>query len=143
KEDVHAVINEYLVDVTERSVWAIDVRPEWDSTPCKFGLCPVTKNLIRRFLLLEHDESVESRSNNPAPTLAGTSTSPGAPEIFLSFASEDLPLADQVFSFLDKAGRKVFFSNETLHQANFGDAVDNALKAAKSLVVVGTETERF
>jgi len=75
--------------------------------------------------------------------MAGTTAAAGTPEVFLSFASEDLPLAQQVFSFLQNSGRKVFFSSESLRQANFGDAIDDALKSAKSLVVIGTETERF
>lgn len=136
-------MNEYVSSVTERGIWAIDVRPEWEAAQYKFGLCPVTRNLIRRFLLLEQEEPNEARSAEVAPSPAGMSSSPGIPEVFLSFASEDLPLAQQVFTFLRRSGRQVFFSHETLNQTNFGDAIDNALAAAKSLVVVGTESERF
>ncbi|MGD0770170.1 MAG: toll/interleukin-1 receptor domain-containing protein [Tepidisphaeraceae bacterium] len=143
KDGVQTVVSEYLADVTTREVWETDVRPEWEATTCKYGLCPVTRNLIRRFLLLEQEGSNEARSTDAAPSLAGTPTLPGRQEVFLSFASEALPLAQQLFSFLQDSGRQVFFSDETLHQANFGDAVDNGLKAAKSLVVVGTETEHF
>lgn len=138
--ELQTVVGEYIDDVTNRGVWARDVLPEWESATCKFGLCPVTRNVIRRFLLMEQDETSsveERRSEKVEPPVSQ------APDVFLSFASEDLPLAEQVYSFLQKTGREVFFSNETLHQANFSDAVDDALRVAKSLVVVGTQTERF
>jgi len=143
KDGVRQVVNEYLDDVFGRGVWAMDVRPEYEATECKFGLCPVTRNLIRRFLTLEDEGSREKPSASAAPSLPQHSTSPTQPEVFLSFASEDLALAQRVFSFLQGSGYQVFFSQETLHQANLGDAIDAALKAARSLVVVGTESDHF
>ena len=141
-DGVRLVVSEYLADVFERRVWAMDVHPEYETTECKFGLCPVTRNLIRRFLLLD-EELGETFASNTAPPDAGSSVSPRKPEVFLSFASEDLPLAQQVFSSLQDSGGHIFFSQEILYQASFGDAIDTALREAKSLVVVGTETEHF
>jgi hypothetical protein len=145
QDGVRQVVGEYLVDVVARrvwamGVWAMDIQAEYEATQCKFGLCPVTRNLIRRFLLLEEEfeETV-----TPAFTPASLPDSLQKTDVFLSFASEAMPLAQQVFVALQRAGHQVFFSQETLHQANFADAIDTALSAAKSLVVVGTETEHF
>jgi hypothetical protein len=63
--------------------------------------------------------------------------------VFLSFASEANKLAHDIYLLLCKSGYEVFYSEETLHQSNFGDAIDDALKEAKSLVVVGTEVDHF
>ena len=63
--------------------------------------------------------------------------------VFLSFPSEDLKLAQKVFSFLEKSGHRVFFSDETLHHPNFADEIDDALTGAGSMVLIGTRTESF
>lgn len=139
-DGAETVVDEYLADVFERGVWAKDVRPNYEATERKFGLCPVTRNLIRRFPLLEHEQT---QLTGNAESMMPPTTSPGKVDVFLSFASEDLPLAQQVFSFLKDDNRNVFFSEETAHQANFGDAIDVALCEADSLVVVGTQTDHF
>jgi hypothetical protein len=128
KSDLQTVVNEYLDGVFIREVWAKDVKPDYETTLQKFGLCPVTRNLIRRFLLLE-DRTLPLQGSQP--------------DVFLSFASEDIAFASQVHSFLRSCGNDVFFSEESVHESNFGDAIDRALKSAKSMVVVGTETRHF
>jgi TIR domain len=143
KEDVRKAIQDYLDDVYAREIRASDMRATYEETPCKFGLCPVTRNVVRRFLLLEQEETADTVvSIGSAPARSRTTTT-GKPDVFLSFASEASTLAHEIYSFLRKSGQNVFFSEETLHQSNFGDAIDNALKEAGSLVVVGTEIDHF
>lgn len=137
-DDLHSVVNEYLNYVTKQGIRTVESRLEWEKCQRKFGLCPVTRNLIRRYLLYE--------DKNPSiipskPTLIENQPLPF--EVFLSFPSEDLDLASKVFSHLRDKGYQVFFSNETLHKANFADEIDNALRAARSLVIVASETDRF
>jgi hypothetical protein len=127
-DGIHRVVEAYLEDVTRRGVWAPDVREAYEAATCRFGLCPVTRNLIRRRLLLDGPEIVPPAS---------------PPDVFLSFASEALPLAERVHAFLGGGGHRVFFSQESLHEANFGEAIDRALQEARSLVVVGMRTEHF
>jgi hypothetical protein len=134
-DNIQLVVSKYFDYVIKHGIRELDVHQQWAASPYKFVLCPVTRNLIRRYLLIEHENYPD---NSPYVTDSSASI-----EVFLSYASEDLPLAQKVYSYLQNSGRNVFFSNETIHQADFGDAVDKALQTAKSLVVVGTETDRF
>lgn len=130
-DNLQQVVGEYLESLESRGVWAKYTRPEWEAAEPKFGLCPVTDTLIRRYLGQVYLE--------PQPDGVPGST----PDVFLSFSSEDLDLARRVFDFLQTSGRRVFFSDETLHHANFADAIDEALTAARALVVVGSRADHF
>jgi len=95
-------------------------------------LCPATRHIIERYLYLD----AAALSTQPRPS-GGASV-----DIFISFHSQDADLASKVFRHLQgKKGRSVFFSNESLHQADFGHAIDRALDEAKYLVAVVTRPE--
>jgi tryptophan synthase beta chain len=47
----------------------------------------------------------------------------------VSFGSEDLALARKVTAFLQASRRRVFLSEESIHQCNFSSAIDEALDA--------------
>ena len=136
-------MEKYLTGVRARHESHTNSPSEYDKTKHRFDLCPVTRNLVRRYLRLEHDEPTTSQIASDVPSPDSNTIKSTKPDVFLTFASEDLPLARKVFSFLRQKGRSVFFSQESIHQGNFGDAIDAALKEAKSLVVVGTAADYF
>jgi hypothetical protein len=132
-ENLDNVVLEYVEDVDRQRIFASPVRPSWESKQTRFGLCPVTDTVIRRHRSLEHESSLSLAQRVPPKTT----------EIFLSFCTEDREFAQRVFGSLNARGRRVFFSDQTLHQSNFSDAIDDALKAARALVVVGTQPAHF
>jgi hypothetical protein len=133
-DDVKKLVVEYLDDGNRSGGRTASTRSEWEGATSRFGLCPVADTLIKRYLRLEHEE--EQCSSQPDTRL-------DSPEIFLSFSSEDRELAQWVFESISKTGRRVFFSDETLHHSNFSDAIDDALRSARALVVVGTQVQHF
>jgi hypothetical protein len=136
RDNIETVIQESMDDVDLRRVFSGDIRADYVASPAKFALCPVTDILIRRYLLLE-DSGSESLPVQPDPHPTE------AYDVFLSFSSECHDLAAKVFRFLRSRGRNVFFSDETLHHADFGRAIDSALESARALVVVGIEAHHF
>jgi TIR domain len=133
---IENVVQESMDDMDLRRVFSGDVRSDYVAAAAKFALCPVTDILIRRYLLLE-DSRTEIPSIPPAPAPAESY------DVFLSFSSECHDLASHVFRFLRSRGRNVFFSDETLHHADFGRAIDSALESARALVVVGIQADHF
>jgi len=136
RDDINAVVLESFDDTEHRKVFGFDIRSDWLAAELKFALCPVTDVLVRRYLQLEDLTSA------PAVGSAVPSESHVC-EIFLSFSSECRDLADQVFKFLHSKRRRVFYSDETLHHADFGRAIDGALESARALVVVGKHGDDF
>ena len=111
------------------------VSPTWGVEECaqaqrRFGLCPVTKRIIARYLSLH--------TTTPPKSM-------GDCELFISFAGEDLEDARRVRQFyLDRnPKRPVFFSEENKHQASFLHAIDDALDRATNLIVVATQPAFF
>ena len=135
-DGIETVVQESMDDVDRRRVFSSDVRADYVAAAAKFALCPVTDILIRRYLLLE-DSGPESPPVQPDPHPTE------AYDVFLSFSSECHDLAAQVFRFLRSRGWNVFFSDETLHHADFGRAIDSALESARALVVVGIQADHF
>jgi hypothetical protein len=135
-DGIETVVQESMDDVDRRRVFSSDVRADYVAAVAKFALCPVTDILIRRYLLLE-DSGPESPPVQPDPHPTE------AYDVFLSFSSECHDLAAQVFRFLRSRGWNVFFSDETLHHADFGRAIDSALESARALVVVGIQADHF
>jgi hypothetical protein len=132
--NIRTVIEEYLSDLKRKRIFASDAFRHYQLAKERFALCPVTRTLIKRVLL--HLGRRTQGERFPCSYR-------GACEVFVSFPSEDRLLAREVSRFLERAGRNVFFSDETLHQADFASAIDTALDQAKSMVVVGTEAARF
>jgi len=135
-DDLEKVVLESMDDLSRRNVFAFDTRCERDSAEFKFDLCPVTDILVRRYL------QVDDGTSAPWPPAPRRDQSQQF-DVFLSFNSECRDLAREVFDVLRRKGRRVFFSDETLHQADFGRAIDDALETAKALVVVGSQAEHF
>jgi hypothetical protein len=137
RDSIETVVLESMEDLELRRVFSGDIRAEYVAAAAKFALCPVTDILIRRYLLLEDHRGPESLPIKPDPQPAE------AYDVFLSFSAECRALAVEVFRFLQTRGHKVFFSDETLHHADFGRAIDSALESARALVVVGMQADHF
>ena len=139
RDILQSIVAAYVQGIIARGLRDDWVEKEWTQEPAKFGLCPVTRNLLRRFLRLESDgkwitadDSKQSKHRTKSQI-----------DVFLSFPSEDLSLARQVCEFLKATGRKVFFHEESIRAANFGKAIDEALDEARALVVIGTRSDYF
>ena len=133
-DDLSSLVVEYLDDVERRGVRAAGARSDWETANSRFALCPVAETVVKRYLRSEH---------NGKAFLSPPATVRDSPEVFLSFCSEDRELAKRVFEFVRSKERRVFFSDETLNHANFSDAIDDALRSARAMVVVGTQVEHF
>src|SRR6185369_2901893 len=100
----------------------------------EYNLCPVTRSLVARVLQNERPR-VET----------GDKALPGKPcEVFISFASEDAGLARGVYEYLaSNTSKRIFFSDETKRQTDFGSEIDEALDAASCLIAVGSSREHL
>jgi hypothetical protein len=93
----------------------------------QFGLCPVTRNIIRRY----------TRMRVIPPTEI-------AFDVFLSFGSEDRMFAKKVFNTLNKPNqRNVFFSDVTMGHGPFASQIDKALDKAWAFVAVASRPDHF
>jgi hypothetical protein len=137
--DFKYVVLEYLDYVIAQGIKNIESRREWEKCPEKYNLCPASGNIIDRYQHLEDEINIEE---TPV-CLPVTKKKSSKTEVFLSFASEDLVLARKVFMYLCNKGYNVFFSDETMHHSNFGTEIDNALRKAKTLILVGSEPGHF
>jgi hypothetical protein len=91
------------------------------NTPLKLNMCPVTRRIVQRYI-----------STLTEPT-------PGAYDIFISFASEDKRHARRIYEYLArKSNKRIFFSEATLQDGNFSRQIDQALESAELLFLVGT-----
>ena len=110
-----------------RSVQAIN---DYQAERRKYSLCPVTKRIIKRFLKLQQV---------PVPAAR-----PGPFDVFISFSSEDIDVAELVYEFLTrKLHVKAFFYKESRGNGYFSSAIEDALDSAKILVAVGTDPKNF
>ena len=134
-DNLEAVISDYLDYAVKNGVRHSDVKARHGADPNKYGLCPVTRTVVKRCLhLLQQDDSFPRKP--PRRHLA-------ADEVFLSFNSADRGLARKVSDFLKSKGLSVFFSKETLAPGDFGRRIDEALDGARALVVVSTRLEHM
>lgn len=102
---------------------------EADAKGLKYNLCPVSRTVIRRCM--------ELATRDSAPIT-------GEIDVFLSFASEDQARAQQIHDWLVAHGkRQVFFSPESIREADFTSAIFTALEQARNLVVVGTRLDHL
>jgi len=124
-------------------------RREWDSHEPKFGLCPVTEQIVKR-----HAKTLEDTAPPVPPTppvslgeLRRTvDTQVPEPEqesraydLFISFAHEDQVLAQQVARYLRReTGRTIFLSSDQWH-TNYPRAIDTALESATCFVAVASD----
>lgn len=97
--------------------------------PPPMDLCPVTRNILRRFQKIVGPPAIHP----PTPPSE-------AFEIFLSFGSPDRPLATEIHRKLQQSVRKqVFFSDAAVDFGPFSDQIDRALTSAKALVAVASD----
>ncbi len=92
-----------------------------------YGLCPVSKRIIRRYAKLQQAMSPPEQKIKEQV------------KVFICFAYEDLSLAMQVCEFIEKRmGKVVFFSKQNNDPA-FLDAIFKALDTANCLVALATK----
>ena len=96
-------------------------------------LCPVTRTIIERHRRLLVTEQAVATSRTTGPF-----------DVFVSFASEDRGLAQQVSRKLMKpTGHCVFFSDVTMTGGAFSEQIDCALDSAWAFVAVGSRGEHL
>ncbi|RYE51140.1 MAG: TIR domain-containing protein [Sphingobacteriales bacterium] len=67
-------------------------------------------------------------------------------DVFISFKSADIELAEELFHFLESRGLVVFLSSESLPQlgsADYRKAIDHALDQCRHMIVIGSKLEYF
>jgi hypothetical protein len=94
-----------------------------------FDLCPVTRTIIMRYSKLREASPTNFNSSHPF-------------EVFISFASEDKPLAKIVFDHIRKK-HQAFFSDVTLTSGAFADQIDHALDSARAFIAVGSQVKHL
>ena len=130
-DDIKKVVELYLNRV---EIQRISRRPasSVDRT-IRFELCPVTRNIIRRYLRQIKDVEKHVDVDNAARY-----------DVFLSFGSEDRQLARQVYDSLNQPGqRQVFFSDASTDQGPFARQIDLALDQSWAFVAVAGHVDRF
>jgi hypothetical protein len=111
------------------------------SLPNKFGLCPVTRTLLRRYtdFLKDEHESAKSTVGSSANPEGGSD----AFDVFISFADHDEPLARQVLDFVKREkGRSPFLYKDHM-TSRWGRLLADALDSADCLIVVATDVDRI
>ncbi len=120
---------EYLPHVC-KLVGSQERRLTWEAEPCKFDLCPATRSILTRAVNWIKDEQ-------PPDTSARDS----AHDIFISFPSEDVALADCVYHFLSSnTSKSVYFSTRDM-RPSFANEIDRAIESATLLIAVSTRPE--
>ena len=124
-ESLGKVIEEYLDyrRINEKEIESSGIKKNDELT---YSLCPVTHNLIHRFL------QIEKQTKGPAKN--------ESVDIFISFASQDKELAKAVYERLN-GDYRVFFSDISVNHGTFAQQIDQALDTAWALVVVGSKLE--
>jgi len=125
-KDIQDVIRKHFIPDIDK-VRTAQEKHYYASCQRKFNLCPVTSRIIKRYLSLQTEVTIE----------------PGPFDTFISFGGEDVKPAQKVFQFLRQKGKRPFFSKETIGDPLFHRAVDDALDAAQCLVAVGTKLENL
>jgi len=94
--------------------------------PKPFDLCPVTRRIAERYLATLTPQRKEQY------------------DVFISFASEDRPIARQVHSYLVKrSGKRAFFSDTSIHDGDWAIQIEEALLSAERLILVGTSLQNI
>lgn len=125
------IVAEYAAHVARDGLRPRPSRRHPERTPAEdgYGLCPVTRRIIKRFAGLQG-----------AATGAGTAIK--NPKVFVCFAEEDESLARQVSELVERMGIPVFFSRGHA-DPSFFEAVNDALESATCLVAVATRPEHL
>ena len=131
-QDLESIIKQGYLPHTER-FRSDRQREQLESRPNWFGLCPVTRQVISRYLAWEQRATAKAPPPPPRRSYDG----------FLCFKSDDDTLARELYGFLTKKGLAVFFSTECIDTDVFAEAIYRALNDAEWLVAVGTQAEHF
>lgn len=135
-QDLVRIINKgYLASRSPRRSEA--QRKQLESQPNWFDLCPVTRQIISRYLAWE--ERISTQVPPPPPRRRPY-------KVFLCFKHEDADLASRLYQHLVERGLAVFYSEESIEIAGtsfYIQAIEDALDEAECLVVVGTRPEYF
>jgi hypothetical protein len=118
-------------------------RTEYRRETDKFDLCPVTRNIIRRYLDWRDQQPETSKQ---AEDITKQVREAAKTEVFISFRTEAEPIARRLADFLRVRGHQPFFSADSLAEMGESDycqAIDNALEAARCMVVIATRPEHF
>jgi 8-oxo-dGTP pyrophosphatase MutT (NUDIX family) len=98
---------------------------EFESSEKKFDLCPVTRRIIARYLSLRVAEPVPHGSDC---------------QVIISFTAPDVAYARRVYEFLSqKKNVSVFFSEESIHDADFLPVIEDAHDQTRSFIAVATD----
>ncbi len=118
-------------------------KPEVDhfkSLKNRFGLCPVTRSLLRRyaaFMLTQSPSTARTKVHPPRTKRAKKF------EVFISFADADEPLARRVFDYVRTVKRRSAFFYKDYMVSRWGRLQDDALDSADCLIVVGTDVDQL
>jgi hypothetical protein len=123
------VVKAFLQEKKRNGLWPdIERQQLEDAGEDRFDLCPASRNIIRRCMGLTY--------RGPVPQ--------DKVDVFLSFASEDQDLAQDIRDWLVENGRNpVFFSPESIRESDFTNQIFTALEQANNLVVVGTRIDHL
>jgi len=102
---------------------------EFEKTPVRFALCPVTWRMIKRYTLLLAPD-IKIPPNQPV-------------QAFISFASEDFEVAEKVHNYLENVMHMNTFFYPNKRHPSFLTAINNALDSAQNMIVVGNNLDNL
>lgn len=94
----------------------------------KFNLCPVTQNILRRYLKIP--------PGRKPPRIR-------QPQVFICYGGGDFGLASKVFLYLKSRGIRAFFAPGRQGNPDFIEAINNALEKANTFLAVGTDPKNL
>jgi hypothetical protein len=127
--EIEQTIDEFIKSLQEKRLRTDEETRNYNAATNKFGLCPVTKNLIWRYIKL---------CGQPRKKASDTTC-----DIFISFGGEDRTYAREVYSYLRKVDIPTFFSDEEISTCDYHAEIDEALQSASNLVAVATNPQHL
>lgn len=111
---------------------------------------PVAEQCIRRITQLT--EKLEQRTEQPATDhcealkiyLGQATPQSGSYDVFISYKSEDVLLAQKVYDYLTQCGKEVFFSKMTLAElgeSKYADMIYEAIDRSRHMLVVSSDPD--
>lgn len=130
--ELEVVLQEYLNYIVEVGIeLGLTDLEEARQKQLQYDLCPVTRSIVHR---INQKGSGDLRPPLPPPNDPW--------EVFITAASEDYQLARSVYEYVcNNTKRRVYFSDETKHQTDFGREIDDALDSAHFLIAVASSPE--
>lgn len=122
-------IREFMENLRHNNIRTLEETEHYEHTKRQFSLCPVTRSLLLRYLQMCEQTQAERNDTNC--------------DVFISFGSEDENYANSVYSYLRNAGRRVFFSTESISTCDYHAEIDEAIQSARYLVAVGSNPQHL